>query len=158
MSLVRNIVGVLVGFLAAAFVVMVGFLGGMLLLGREFVLEPGGYNASVSWLVVSSFITIIGGIIGGLCCMLITGRTRAYTVLAAIIFVMGVAGGILGSGRPEPPARPDEQGVMELMQQLEEHGREPLYTRITNPIYGAGGVLLAGLLAARVRRARTESP
>lgn len=147
--MLRNLLGILAALLAINVVVFVGFFGGGYLLGAERVLQPGSYDASALWLVVSSLIGLTAAFCGGVACQSVARDVRASRALAALIFALGIAAWVMGSGATEPPPRPPGETGFAAVRAAAEHGREPLATRILNPLLGIAGVLIGAAFVAR---------
>lgn len=148
----RSILGFIAGYITLAVIVMIGFLAGMFILGVDRVLQPESYDASMLWVLTALGITVIAAIAGGIVCQLIARSRNASIVLAVTLLVLGAA---MGFAQPQPtnerPARPADQSTMEVLKAIKEVGREPLFTRITNPIGGAIGVLAGALLVKKMK-------
>lgn len=152
--MVRNIVGFVAGYIAIGVVVMGGFVAGPLLLGIDRVIAPGTYQATPLWLWIALAIGLVGAIVGGAVCRAIArSRTPAY-VLMALVLVVGLAMAVRGKAASEDVApRPEGLSAMDVLRQAQEHGREPLFTKITNPLAGALGVLVGAHVVDRRKRA-----
>lgn len=148
----RVIVGVIVGFVVTMLVVSAGFIAGLFGLGLDWILEPGSYNATTKWSVISIGIGLVGAIIGGLVCSLIARKGLAVKALAAVLLVMGAitAGLTLVSERPEPGPRPADETMETSIPKLQE----PDWVAIANPLVGFVGVMIGGSL----RRPRQKPP
>jgi len=150
----RVIVGVIVGSVVTMLVVSAGFIAGLFGLGLDWILEPGSYNATTKWSVISIGIGLVGAIIGGLICSLIARTSIAVKALAAVLLVMGgvSAGLTLMSERPEPGPRPADETMEVSIPKLQE----PAWVAIANPIVGFVGVMIGGCIASRVRRPKSH--
>ncbi|MCA8981549.1 MAG: hypothetical protein H6831_08355 [Planctomycetes bacterium] len=154
--MLRKILGFVAAFVVVNVVVIVGFLGGAIVLGSERVLEPGGYDASLLWLFVSSLIGLVGASCGGVACQAISRDRRVAGVLAAVMFLFGAAAFFAGAGAPEPPPRPEGETGFAAIKAAAEHGREPLSTRVLNPLLAVAGVLAGASIVARQQGARRD--
>lgn len=145
--MLRSILGVVVGFIAAALVVSAGFAAGVFGPGLNWILEPGAYDATTTWSLISVTIGLAGAIVGGLVCALIARRSFAPKVLAALLLLLGLAGaGIsLMADRPDPGPRPADEAMADTLAKLEE----PTWVAVTNSIAGFAGVLVGSSLVRR---------
>ncbi|QDU66751.1 hypothetical protein [Engelhardtia mirabilis] len=153
----RKVLAVLAGWLVLTVVVMAGFALGSMALGFERVLRPGSYDASPLWIAISSGITLVAALCAGVVSTLIGRGTGPARVLAAAVLVLGTGAAIAGDGRPDPPPRVEGASAREVMAALAEHGREPLVTRISNPLLGLTGILV-GWASVRRRSAGASPP
>lgn len=147
--MLRQIAGFIVGYILMMAIVVVGFLVAAILLGVDRVFQPGSHDASMLFVSIAMGITLTAALAGGATCTLIAASTRPAIVMAAIVVILGGIKIYTGAGRPEPPPRPAGQSLMEAFQTAMEHGREPLLTRVSNPVLGGIGVLLGMALVRR---------
>lgn len=155
----RALGGLVAGWLALGVIVIAGFAAGPALLGLERVFEPGSYRATPLWIAVALAIGLVAACAGGWLAARI-GRGRGAPLALAVLVLVGA---ILSELRltPEgaPVARPPEQSVLEALAASREHAREPLVTRVTNPLAGLLGVALGAALALLRREERaTRGP
>jgi len=149
--MIRMILGPIVGFVAMAVVVIAGFFVGPMLLGVDRVFSPGTYNATLLWQWIAVGIGLVGAFAGGLVCRLVARRDIPCYVLLALAVIPSSITIFFYPPAPEAPAvRPDGQSVMEALRDAKEHAREPLFTRITNPL-AAGVGIMSGMVVARRR-------
>lgn len=154
--MIRRILGPIVGYVVMAVVVMVGFVVGPMLLGVDLVLSKGTYNATPLWQWIAVGIGLVGAFAGGLVCRLVARRDIPCYVLIAIAVIPSSVAIIVYPPPPaepaEPAVRPDGLSVMEALRDSREHAREPLFTRITNPLAAGIGIGLGMLAARRINR------
>jgi hypothetical protein len=157
----RATAGVVAGWLTMGVLVMAGFAAGPMLLGVERVFEPGTYRAATLWIVLALFIGLLGAAAGGWVAARL-GRGRApVLVLAALMVLLTVSNELRRAPATDAPpvARPPQQSVFEALQASREHAREPLVTRVTNPIAGLLGLWIgAGLALRGGRKPRRDPP
>lgn len=152
----QSLFGFVAGWFTMSVLVMGLFVAGPALLGVERVFEPGRWEATPLWIGLAMGIGFVGGAVGAWVGVRV-GRGRGPAV--AMGLVMLVAGAVALT-RPapapqgEPPARPEGLSFLEAMEGARQHGREPLVTRITNPLAGILGVALGAALALGGARRR----
>ncbi len=147
--MIRAILGVLGGWLLMFVVVVAGFIGGAFALGVERVLKPGSYEATLLWQVIGACIGLVAALLGGYACERISRKPRTAQVMAGIVLLAGLPA--LFTSKPEPPPRPAETVGYQAMIESAEYGREPLSTRIANPLIGFAGILIGAYLARKGR-------
>lgn len=155
--MLRSISGFVLGWLVMGLLVMASFVVGPLVLGVERVLEPGTYEATTLWVVLAMGIGLVAGAAGGWVAARVGRGTGPVAALALLMVLSTACTELNRSPAPEPAApveRPAEQDVMELLAGMQEHGREPLVTRIGNPLVGLLGLALGAGLALRGARRR----
>ncbi len=159
--MMRTIFGIIAGYAVMAVVVMVGFIAGPMMLGAEQVFRPGEYAASSLWQWIAVGIGVVGGMAGGATCARVAGRRGAGAILALLVALAGAGLGLAAAPPTSdpPPARPANQPLAELFENAKKHSREPLFTRITNPLAGGVGVWIGATIAAScaARRAGRSS-
>lgn len=147
----RAVLGAVAGWLAMSALVMLGFTLGPLLLGLERVFEPGTYQATPLWIALAALIGLGGALAGGWIAARI-GRSRGPLIALAVLVVVGTVVNEARAVRTrgvEPAARPAGQSVLDALSAAREHAREPLITRIGNPIAGLLGLWIGVQLALR---------
>ncbi len=152
----KNILGVIVGYVIMALVVLACLSAAYFALGADIAFTEGTYNPSMLWLILMLAVGAVAGVVGGLVCKLITNSTGAIKSLAVVVLVLGgvTAGAALLADKEDPGARTEEVGNFEAMTKAEQ----PVWTLIANPIVGVFGVLFgAGLVGGRQESASAPS-
>src|SRR5262249_60773236 len=85
--MLRTILGVIVGY-----VLMFASTFGLwfMAMGSEWAFEPGSWEASDVWLLISFVANLVIGIISGFICVLIAKSARAPLTLAVVVFALGI--------------------------------------------------------------------
>jgi uncharacterized membrane protein YedE/YeeE len=141
----RAILAVILGYVVMFLVVFLTFSGAYLAMGTEAAFQPGKYEPSTLWLVVSFILGFIAAIAGGCTCVWIAKNTKAALGLAGLVLVLGLA--MAGAIMMEPPdARPATRtGDVPNLEAM-QNARTPLWVAFVNPFLGAVGVLLGARL------------
>ncbi len=157
--MIRMILGPIVGYIVMAIVVMVGFVVGPMLLGADMIFGKGTYNATPLWQSIAVGIGLVGAFAGGLVGRLVARRDiPCYVLLALAVIPSSIAICVYPPSPAEPAVRPDGLSVMEALRDSREHAREPLFTRITNPLAAGLGISLGMLAARRTHASRARQP
>lgn len=149
--MVRGIVGVIVGYVVLALIMFLTFSLAYLGMGTSRAFNPGSFDPSLFWIVISFFLGFIAALVGGYTCATIAKSKRAAQVLAGLVFVIGIiiAIPLLTSGDPRVHVRTGDVSNMEAMAKA----RTPGWVALMNPLIGAVGVMVgAGLRQARASR------
>ena len=149
--MVRGIVGVVVGYVVMALLIFLTFTVAYLAMGANRAFNPGSFDPTLFWIVISFFLGFVAALVGGYTCATISKSKRAAQVLAGLVFVLGiiVAIPVLTSGDTRPNVRMGDVPNMEAMQKA----RTPGWVALMNPLIGAVGVMVgAGLRQARTSR------
>ncbi len=141
----RSILAVILGYVVMFLVVFLTFSGAYLAMGTEGAFQPGTYEPSTLWLVVSFVLAFIAAMAGGCTCIWIAKKMTPAYALAGLAMVLGLA--MAGAMMMEPPGtrltvRSGDVPNMEAMQ----NARTPLWVALVNPFLGAAGVLLGARL------------
>lgn len=143
----RDIQAVAIGYLVMAGLVFVLFSGAYLVMGPGGAFQPGSFDPSITWIVVSFILGLIGAIVGGLVCTSIAVRSKAHIALAGVVFVLGLLMAVPVLTASDPTVKKErtaEVGTMEAM----TNGRQPSWVALLNPVVGAAGVVIG----ARIRK------
>lgn len=143
--MVRNILGVVFGYVAIFIFVFITFTVLYFILGADGSFEPGTYEVSFIWIVLSFILGLAAAVLGGYICVLISKNQKAALVLAGFILVLGIAMAIpaLGDTTNEvQEIRSADVPNMEAMQKA----KQPVVMLLLNPIIGALGVFAGSKL------------
>lgn len=138
----RLIGAVLLGYIAMVIVVFCGMSLAWLALGADGAFEPGTYDVSATWILVSCAIALFAAVGGGWLARLVTQNARGPRVLAGFVIVLGIVLAIpaLTGSAAEAGVRPDTVPMFEAI----ASARTPLWVMLINPLIGAIGVLIGG--------------
>ena len=141
----RTIVGIIVGYITMFVLVFLTFTCVFLLMGTEWSFKPNSFDASKRWIVMSLVANLIIGIIGGLVCAIIAKGGKAPTILALVVFVLGLLLAIPSLMARQANANLVRTGTVTQTEAMQK-AREPIWVPFTFPIIGAVGVLIGGKL------------
>lgn len=146
--MVRNIGGVILGYIVMALLIFLTFSAAYLLMGAGGAFKPETYEVSGFWIAVSFVLGLIAAVVGGYVCSSVARGSRAPLALAVLVLVLGLLAAI-----PELRAindgglravRTGEVSNMEAMQ----NAVQPVWVVLLSPFVSAAGVLIG----ARLRR------
>ena len=144
----RAILAVVVAYIAMAILVIAVFTGIWFGFGPDRLLQPGSFKGNLPFSIAAPAITVLGAIFGGWLCAKIGRGRKPAMVLAAIVLVLG---GTMAFFTLQKPFPADPRDPSMTVKQIMEIGREPTWLAIFNPIGGAVGVLIGGVVLARGR-------
>ncbi len=144
MTVVRNVLAIIIGYVAIALTVAIGLSSAYFALGSEGVFQPGVYELTTTWVVAAVAVNIISAVIGGIVCALIARGKSTTLIFAAIVLILGIAVAFptIASYDTELPARPDDITMSEAMME----GRQPTWFAFSNPFVVAIGIVLGASL------------
>ncbi len=137
--MVRRLFGIIVGYIVMAALVFVTFTLLYLVLGVENTFEPGSYNVTITWVILSLLLSIIAAVIGGYVCTLISKDKKTTYVFAAIVFILGIVLAIPQLSKTQETSKIREGNVSNM--QAMKDAKQPVSTLFLNPILGAVGIL-----------------
>ena len=148
--MLRFIAGIIVGYLVMAALIVAMFFTTIRAMGWDGVLQPASYWTTNTF----NMIVLTGGffaaIVGGAVCMVIARNGRAATTLIAIVLIFGIGSAIMNMNRPDPPARTGEI----TLEDLNEHGKEPVWFGFGKVVIAAAGLLIGSSLVPRKNAAQ----
>ncbi|MCY3971135.1 MAG: hypothetical protein OXG74_14465 [Acidobacteria bacterium] len=135
MTIVRNILAAVVGYVAMAALLFVLFSLLWLTVGPSRAFEPGSWEVSVGWALVQLVLGLVGAYVGGHVCARVAHDAKGATILIGLVIVMGAVNALIP---PEMVAgsRPDDVSMMEAT----AGARQPVWFNWLNPVVGAVGV------------------
>ena len=137
----KTIGSVILGYLVMVVVVFATFSLAFLALGTEGSFQPGSYDISSLWIVLSIVLGFIAAVAGGLVCLAVAREEKAAHILALVVIVLGIVLAIpqFTGGIEDPGPRAADVATFEAMQ----IARQPTWLALLNPLIGAAGVLSA---------------
>jgi len=132
---------VIIGYLVIVALVFPSFSAAYLIMGVDAAFEPGSYDVTTAWIVVSTVLGLIAAIAGGYLCAVISKTTTAPKALAMVVFVLGLVFALPALVQPDetiPAVRSAAVGNFEAMQSAVQ----PIWIMFLNPLIGAVGVIL----------------
>ena len=144
--MLKTVLAVIVGYFVMAMFLFVTFSGLYLAIGADGAFQPGTYEVSGLWLVVSFGLSLVAAIFGGMACARVAGNASAAKALAAVVFVAGV-------GLAWPALNPATDTRLAVrtadVPNLEamKNARQPSWVALSLPLVGAIGALIGGARA-----------
>lgn len=143
--MLRKIIGAVAGYIAMAAVIFILFTTLYLILGAEGSFQPGNFQASTTWLVLSTILGLIAAVIGGLVCVLIAKDRKAALWLAGLVLVLGIILAIPSLNVSEAELNKVREGNVDNIEAM-QNAKQPPISLILNPIIGAIGVIAGSRL------------
>ena len=143
--MVRNILGVVLGYVAMFAFVFITFTILYFILGADGSFESGTFEVSLIWIIISFILSIAAALLGGYLCTLISKNQKAALVLAGLVLVLGIVMAIPAlndSSNEVQEMRSADVPNMEAMQKA----KQPPIVLLLNPIIGALGVFAGSKL------------
>jgi hypothetical protein len=141
--------GVVVGYITMFVAVFVLFSAGWGALGADGSFQPGSWDVSFAWVVLSIVVGLVAAIAGGYVCVLITDHPRGAAALAGVVFVLGILMAVPvllgGPGDVATTARPETVGMFDAM----SNAKQPTWIALLNPLLGVVGVFIGARLKGR---------
>ena len=143
--MVRNILGVVLGYVTMFAFVFITFTILYFILGADGAFESGTYEVSIIWIIISFILGLVAALLGGYLCVLISKNQKAALVLAGLVLVLGIAMAI--------PALNDSTNEAQEMRiadvpnfEAMQKAKQPPIVLPLNPIIGALGVFAGSKL------------
>lgn len=149
--MLRTIGAVVAGYVVVFILVFSMFTAAFLALGPSASYQPGTYDVSMLWIVISTVLGFVAAVGGGFVASQIDRTGRGVTGLAGFMFIAGILLAVSALMMPNPAAnepRPDNVSNLEAMAK----SQTPHWINFVNPFIGAAGALVGG----RLRKSRQE--
>lgn len=139
--MLRNVLGVIVGYIAIAAIVFVGLAVAFFVLGVDKVYEPLLFDVTMLWIIVMLAVGFLAAFIGGAVCKMIARSPKGSMALAVVVLVLG---GVMAAveGMKETPAVPPVRTGETSMTEAMMNSKQPMWVSIANPIIGVIGVMI----------------
>ncbi len=131
----------IVGYIVMFVVVFLLFSAAYLALGASGAFQPGTWDPSGVWILLSIAIGVVAGIAGGYVCKAIAKDAMGPKILIGIVIVLGLLFAIpVFTSSPDvvATARPETVPMFDAM----SNAKQPGWVALLNPILGVVGVLL----------------
>ena len=135
MTIVRNVLAAIVGYIAMAALLFALFSLLWVTVGPSRAFEPGSWEVPVGWAVLQLVLGLVGAYIGGQVCAWVAHDAKGATMLIGLVIVMGVVNALIPPEMAAGP-RPDDVSMMEAT----AGARQPVWFLWLNPVVGAVGV------------------
>ena len=142
MTLQPTLVAVVVAYVAITVFVMIAFSVAYKLWPRG-AFQPGCYDVTMSWNLLSLVLGILAAVLGGWICVVIDDQpwaARSLMILVAVLGLVDVAATVKKSTAGSRP-RGDEVDNRTAMR----HARKPVWVAVTNILAGIAGVAVADM-------------
>ena len=139
--------GVVLGYVMMVAFVFLSFSIAYRVMGADLAFQPGSFEVSTLWIVISFMLGLAGAILGGYVCEAIAPTPGPAKVLALVVLLLGFAFAVpvLTTSSPSPP----REGAVSNTEAM-QNARQPTWVALLNPLFGAVGVLIgAGARAGR---------
>jgi hypothetical protein len=146
--MLKNIVAVIVSYIAMFVLFMAIFVGLYFALGVERVFQPDSYEVSTLWIIITLVVAFLVTMFAGYLCAAISKSWRTCQVFALIVFLLALWQCLSGLRRDSegPNVRAGDVTYLEAL----GHVVTPFWLHLVNPIVNGAGVLLG----ARMKRRR----
>jgi MFS family permease len=146
----RNILAIVAGYIVMFAIVMATLSGAYMAMGADRAFKAGTYGVTGLWIAVSVVMSFVAAMVGGTIAARVGRGTRAASLLAVVVVILGVILAIPSLDAPEPgePRTGNVSNVAAMM-----NAQQPPFVSFLNPVIGAVGVLLGG----RVRKPAAPS-
>lgn len=143
----RAILSVVGGYVVMALTVFGTFTVAYLLMGADSAYQPGTYDVSLLWIVVSLVFSAVAAVAGGRIAVAIAGSDVPPKILAGLVLVLGLVMAASAAGRmaDQPNVRDASPTFMDAAQA----SRQPTWLLYLNPLIGAVGVLIGAGMARK---------
>ena len=150
--MLKNIVAIIVSYVAMFVLFMAIFTGLYFALGVERVFQPDSYEVSMLWIIVTLVIALLGTMFAGYLCAAISKSWRTCQVFALIVFLLALVQCLSALRRDSegPNVRAGEVTYLEAI----GHAVTPTWLHFVNPVVNGLGILLG----ARLKRREPVSP
>jgi hypothetical protein len=140
----RAILSVVVGYVAMFAGIFLAFSGLYFLMGQDLSFQPGSYEPSILWTVVSFALGMGAAVFGGWVCAWIARTATPPKVLAGVVLVIGLLSAVpvLMAAATPAQTRTGDVGNLDAMMKA----KQPAWVAVANPFVGLAGVLLGGRL------------
>lgn len=144
--MLRNILGVIAGYIVIFVIVMVSLMVLYLALGVDFAFQEASFEPSILWILCMFVVGIVAAVVGGMVCRMIGRSQTATAALVAVVLVLGGLSAVFTMSK-EAPTEPRSEDISSMEAMLQ--AQTPAWVLIANPIVGVFGVILGGAMVSK---------
>ncbi len=160
MAVVRGILAVIAGYLAAAVWVMATLTVSWIVLGASFAFEEGTTRTSAGWCILALVLGFPGAMLGGWVAAIIarSPTNRPVKILAGLMLVLGLMEGVVAFQKART-TEPAAQSAAEMsFMEAATAAVQPAWYSFSMPFVATAGVLFGGGWSAqRTLRRRPQA-
>jgi hypothetical protein len=139
--MIRTILGVVIGYVVMFIVVFATLTASYMALGVDRTFAPGSFLLSPLWLVIQFFFTLIGGIVAGKVCRIVSGRGWPLIPLVVLTLILGFASAIPALLAVDSvPVRTADISMWQAIL----NGKAPKWFTVLMPLVSVFGEVLGG--------------
>jgi len=146
--MLKNIIAIVVSYVAMFVVFMAIFAGLYFVLGTERVFKPDSYEISTVWLALTLIFGFLVTVFAGFLCATISKNWRTCQVFALIVFALASVQCLISIRRQNPDA-PNIRASEVTFSEGIEHAVTPFWLHVINPIVNGAGALLGARMKRR---------
>ena len=146
--MLKSILAIIASYAVMFIFLFAAFSGCYFVLGTEGTFQTDSYEVSTIWIGLTVVVCLLGGIIGGLLCAMISKSKRTCQIFAFVVFFGGLLACAIPAMKRSPDApnvRAGEVGNMDAM----ELAVYPMWVNLLTPVVSAAGVLLGARMKGR---------
>lgn len=156
--MLRNILAVVVGYLAMFMIVAGVFTVAYILMGDDRAFKEASYDVSILWVVVSVVVGLFASVVGGAACALISRRSAgAVQSLMVLVLVLGAISAAMAMMKEKPTGEDAVRAPETTSTEAMMNAQQPTWILIANPIIGAVGVMTGGMMVGAGGRKRIDA-
>jgi hypothetical protein len=145
--MLRSIVALIVSYAAMFVFFFAAFTGCYIALGAGRVFQPDSYEVSTLWIGLALVLSLLGSMLGGYICAVISRKMRTCQVFAFIVFLLGLLACIPAMKR-DPDSPNVRAGEVENLQAI-QLAVTPMWVHLLTPVISAAGVLVGARMKGR---------
>lgn len=153
--ILKNSLAAVAGYAAIFVTVFVTFSLAYILMGPDRAFQPGTYDVSAIWVVLTILVGWSAATLGGKVCHLIARVTMAPKILMVLVGVLGIVQLVLTLTMDQSAPAERAAGQPEMMDAMNT-AIQPLWITVINPIIGVLGVAYGGGLLKKSGSCATE--
>jgi hypothetical protein len=143
--MIKGIISVIAGYIVMGVCVFTTFTVAYRILGAEGSFQPGTYDVSGIWTLISVVTALAASVLGGLVCISIAKSRRAVLGLVGLVIVLGTVSAVMETKKKASQALPPRTAEVSNQEAM-MHARTPFWLLIMNPLLGVAGVLAGARL------------
>lgn len=140
--MLKKIVGGIAGYIVTFICMFIAFTCFYLGMGADRAFEPGGYQVSTVWIVLSLVVVFICALIGGYAASLIGGKGAAKILAGIIVVLQIVVLGIIATSPAANEARTADVPNMIAMSKAQT----PFWAVLIQTLFSVTGAFVGGTL------------
>ncbi len=156
--MLKNILAVVLGYLATIVVVFVGLTIAYAIMGADGAFEPATFEITMPWIITMFIVNIAAAIFGGIVCAKASNHSkRAVQGFMILVLILGLGLAFAVINAPQDATLSVREPDIKMSDAM-MNAKKPTWILFADPFIGAIGIMLGATLVCPNNKPAAEQP